>query len=75
MNLNWRKLPEVMTGGKHYFFNAELGDGTRVTVIWDREQKAWAAETSTLEGPSVYGFFSTSRAAKTYIEKHIAREV
>ncbi len=71
MNLYWDKLPSVTYGGKPYFFNTVTNNYLeRRTVVWDRQEKAWAVKgPQTLEHyhGKIYGYFPTAQAARQFV--------
>jgi len=63
MRMEWHKVPEVMTGGKQYFYNCWLGGREKYTVAWSRLQKKWLL-IEYADGPEkVLGEFETAKAA------------
>ena len=41
--INWTKVPEVVPGGKQYFYTAETPIG-RFWIVWDRVRKNYVVQ-------------------------------
>lgn len=61
--MDWRKVPEVMTGGKQYFYNAMIDGRKKYTVVWNRVQKKWLLIEYTDRAEKVLGEFETEKQA------------
>ncbi len=71
--LIWNKVPEVMTGGKAYFYNGR-GDGMKLfTVIWGRLEKQWKLEQYTRQGELLVGFYKTPKQAMKWADDMYAK--
>lgn len=49
--MDWHKVPEVMTGGKQYFYNCWIDGKKMYSVVWDRTDKVW----------KIYSYFGVER--------------
>ena len=61
--MDWHKVPEVMTGGKQYFYNCRIGGRKKYSVVWGRVKKKWLLIEYS-DGPEkVLGEFETEKTA------------
>lgn len=66
--ISWKKWPEVTTGGKSYFWNANNEQGNRIyTVVWDRFHNKWIVQDRDHKDLGVK--FDSDKLGKEYVEK------
>ena len=61
--MDWNKVPEVMTGGKQYFYNCRINGRKKYSVAWGRVKKKWLLIEYADGLEKVLGEFETEKIA------------